>query len=103
MLTVATAGDHVVIGNTDQTVALFDMTQGLRRVALLTGHNGSVTSVAATSSTVLSADEEGNIRLWQLDPRAVADRICRDGDENAIRYRWERTLAVELPYASPCS
>ncbi|MFI6099560.1 helix-turn-helix domain-containing protein [Lentzea sp. NPDC051213] len=71
--------------------------------ALLRGHAGAVTAVGLTpkGDEVITGGADRSVRLWELDPRDPAVRICEQAIPRMTREEWDRYFGG-LDFAPPC-
>lgn len=71
--------------------------------ALLRGHAGPVTAVGLTpkGDEVVTGGADRAVRLWNVDPRDPAIRICEQAIPRMTRAEWDRHFAG-LDFTPPC-
>jgi len=98
-------GNLLATGNEDRTIRLWDITDpgDVIEVATLTGHTGTVRSLAFTPGGVLvAADDGGAARLWDTGSDRVGQRVCAVAGSPITPTEWKQYIP-DLPYDPPCS
>ena len=93
-------GRFVVTGSNDKTIRVWGVTGG---VTVLSGHTNAVAAVAFRPGTseFLSTGLDRSIRSWDVDPDAVAARICTVSWPRITAEEWARYFPG-LPFTPPC-
>ncbi|WP_053662778.1 AAA family ATPase [Streptomyces sp. MMG1121] len=98
-------GRRLASGGGDSTVRLWDVTDPARAQALgqpLTGAYSAVESVAFNrDGRLVSAGDDGVIRLWDLNAEHAAQWICSTTRNVLTPRQWHKYIP-QLPYAPPC-
>ncbi|CUU57060.1 WD domain-containing protein, G-beta repeat-containing protein [Parafrankia irregularis] len=96
---LATAGE-------DDIVRLTDVSSPARPVPLtgLRGHTKAVNAVVLTPDgrTVLSASGDGSVRVWTIDPAALARNACADPANQISTGEWREHFG-SLRFEPPCA
>ncbi|HEX9736389.1 MAG TPA: TIR domain-containing protein [Thermoanaerobaculia bacterium] len=94
------AGTHLAAGYEDGVIALWDLVEGRPVGRIPTGQ--AVLSVAFDADgTRLVSGGGGGLALWDVDPEAWRDRVCRKAARNLTCGEWER-FAIGGPYRATC-
>ncbi|MFD9705762.1 XRE family transcriptional regulator [Lentzea sp. NPDC059081] len=97
--------DRVAVATDDGLVRLWRLGQGEpAEQALLRGHAGPVAAVGLTpkGDEVVTGGVDRAVRLWDVDPRDPAVRICEQAVPRITRAEWERYFG-DLAFTPPCS
>ncbi|MFE5967356.1 hypothetical protein [Streptomyces sp. NPDC056463] len=70
----------------------------------VTGHNSTVTALryAPRGGALLSAGQDGTVRLWQTDPAAAKASLCSSTRSAMTPDVWKEYVSPALPYDPPC-
>jgi len=73
------------------------------QAAVLRGHSDTVTSLAfgAEARFIISGSPDGTVRLWDLDPWRVANRICANAHPHLTKTQWEQYFP-DIAFLPPC-
>lgn len=66
---------HVAIGGTDNSVHVFNLTDG-RRITTLNGHTGSIAALAGGGGELFSGSFDTTIRRWRLQGLSAGARVA---------------------------
>lgn len=64
--TIASTHRILASGSTDERICLFDIEEG-KEEGILCGHEGTVTRLAIYKEHLISAAEDGTVRMWSLE------------------------------------
>ncbi|NGY63786.1 helix-turn-helix domain-containing protein [Lentzea sp. NEAU-D13] len=97
--------EHVAVATDDGLVRLWQLKDQQEPVeqALLRGHAGPVTAVGLTpeGDEVVTGGADRAVRLWDVDPRDPAVRICEQAIPRMSREDWGRFFG-DLRFTPPC-
>ncbi|MDX8034288.1 helix-turn-helix domain-containing protein [Lentzea sp. BCCO 10_0856] len=97
--------DSVAIATNDGLVRLWQLPDQGEPVeqALLRGHAGPVAAVGLTpkGDEVVTGGADRAVRLWDVDPRDPAVRICEQAIPRMSRQEWERYFG-DIAFTPPC-
>lgn len=96
--------DRVAVATDDGLVRLWQLGAGEPvEQALLRGHAGPVTAVGLTpkGDEVVTGGADRAVRLWNVDPRDPAVRICEQAIPRMNREEWEQYFGG-LDFTPPC-
>ncbi|MFD5829722.1 XRE family transcriptional regulator [Lentzea sp. NPDC060358] len=96
--------DRVAVATDDGLVRLWQLPAGEpAEQALLRGHAGPVAAVGLTprGDEVVTGGADRAVRLWDVDPRDPAVRICEQAVPRMNRAEWERYFG-DLAFTPPC-
>ena len=88
-------GKRIAAGNSDGTVRVWDAATGRPVGQPMTGHTGSVNSVAFSldGKLIASGSSDQTVRLWNAasrpTSRPAADRPQGRGTQRGVRSRWD--------------
>ncbi|WP_026422616.1 WD40 repeat domain-containing protein [Actinokineospora inagensis] len=70
----------------------------------LTGHTGIVYSAVFSSDgkRLASGSSDGTVRLWELDPDRLTQRVCTAAHNVLTAEQWHNHLSAGLAYQPPC-
>ena len=96
--------DELAVGSTDGTIWLWDLSDPVHPVdlATLTGAQNGVLVVAFSTDghTLAAGGHDQEVRLWNIDPAAVAQWICSVAGQPLRGAEW--TQFVPVPQFDPC-
>ncbi|MGH8930270.1 MAG: WD40 repeat domain-containing protein [Egibacteraceae bacterium] len=101
--TLSPDGDMLASASGDRTVRLWDLATRQQLGQPLTGHSGSVLSVAfSPDGTILAtASDDQSVRLWAL-PRTWVDQACDLVGRNLSQAEWDEHLGPDRSYVRQC-
>jgi WD40 repeat protein len=89
----------------DGKIILWDLENDRAQYDLL-GHEASVDALALAAGRLLSASEDGTVRVWQaagaLDLAALRERACRVANRNLTLKEWHQFIGSNLAYRPTC-
>ncbi|WP_416211125.1 WD40 repeat domain-containing protein, partial [Frankia sp. Cr2] len=88
------------------TIRLWNTTDPTKPTPLanLVGHTGIVWQAVFSPDghTLVSASDDGTVRLWETDPQRVVKRFCADPNLRITPEEWKRYIP-KIPYPNPCA
>lgn len=104
-LSPAADGTSLAAGTRDGRITLWNTQSGRAEVDLL-GHGASVEALARRGERLLSADEDGNLRVWPTDEvadlAALRARACRIANRALSAAEWDLYIGPTRPYRPTC-
>ena len=87
-------GQHVVSGNEDQTLSLWDVATGQPIGTPWQGHQTAIASVAFSldGKSIISVDAEGQILRWPVPPNGWFELVCRQTGRSLLHSEWEHFI-----------
>lgn len=97
-------GGTLASGSADNTVRLWRVHEPQASPIVLAEHKAWVWSVvfSRAGEQLLSAASDRAVLVWQAEPEALADLICKKVKRNLTAEEWNEYLGAELPYQRTC-
>jgi hypothetical protein len=99
-------GQQITSGGSDKTVRVWDLANTAAQPLLLSGHSGSVKSVAFSpidGQQITSGSQEGTVRVWPTLER-LAELACRQVSRAGLtEVEWELYAGEVMPWREEAS
>lgn len=95
---------YLLTASRDRTSRVFEIANTRKLPMLFDDHDDWVMTATFDHSgqKVITGSKDGFIRIWELDPKVLADRICQYVDREMTMAEWKEYVGSEVPYEETC-
>ncbi len=95
---------YLLTASRDRTARLWDLTNTRKLPTIFDDHNDWVLTAKfdVTGEQIITGSKDNFLRVWPMDPKILADRICDFVDRNLTREEWAEYVGDKFPYQETC-